>query len=385
MSALARARAVVPALRELVAESGAAGFVLTTPGAVAWATGGANPPVDRTAPVDPSWVVVPADPAAEVRLVTTVVEAPRLRAEGPFDELGWPIVEVGWSEAAEFVRAAEAILGRPAAALAADGYYAFGHDAADVVIARRMALTPPEQEDLRALAHDATVAVEDALRAWRPGDSDRTVAAAIAARAEASGATAPVLLVGGDDRLSRFRHPVASGQPINDAVMAVLVAERGGLHVALTRYAARPSAIERLQPGLAAVRAIHCAVLDRCRPGVSAAELLGTLDEAYGTAGHAGAWREHYQGGPIGYAQREFELAPDQNDSAWWKFQLPENCAIAWNPSVRGGAKDEDTYLLGADGVEWLTASNDWPRVRCGRFERPAVLPVDSEGIIDES
>jgi Xaa-Pro aminopeptidase len=385
MSALDRARAVAPVLRELVADSGASGLALTTPGAVAWATGGANPPIDRAAPSDPSWVVVPAGGAKQIQVVTTVVEAPRLRAEGPFGELGWPIVEVGWSEAADFVRAAETILGCPAAAVAADGHPAFGHDASDAVIARRMALSLGEMDDLRALARDATAAVESALRIWRPGATDRAVAGAVAARVEAVGASAPVLLVGGDDRLRRFRHPVAVGRPMHDVAMVVLVAARGGLHVALTRYAARPAAIEQLGPGLDAVRAVHCAVLERCRPGVSAAELLGALDEAYEATGHAGAWREHYQGGPIGYAQREFELAPGQDDSIWWKFPLPENSAVAWNPSVGGGAKDEDTYLLGADGVEWLTASNDWPRVRCGRFERPAVLRVEPEGTIDES
>jgi Xaa-Pro aminopeptidase len=359
-------------------------LVLTTPGAVGWATGGANPAIDRTAGIDPAWVVVPADANAPIRLVTTVVEAPRLTAEGPFDELGWPLVQVGWSEPAQFVRAAEAILGVGAEQLAGDGHSAFGLDLAAAVTARRLALTGPDQEALRALARDATDAVEHALRSWRPGDHDRAVAAAIAASVESCGATAPVLLVGGDDRLRRFRHPVACGQPVNEVVMAVLVAERGGLHVALTRYAARPEAIERLQPGLDAVRAIHCAVLQRCHGGVRTAELLSALDDAYTSTGHPGAWSEHYQGGPIGYAQREYELAPDQRDNPWWDFALPPGAAVAWNPSVAGGAKDEDTYLIEDGGPQWLTASTDWPRVRCGRFDRPAVLRVEPEGTIDE-
>ena len=56
----------------------ARGLVLTGPAAVAWATGGMAPPVDRTAAVDLAWVV--ASPGG-LSLITTEVEADRVRAE----------------------------------------------------------------------------------------------------------------------------------------------------------------------------------------------------------------------------------------------------------------------------------------------------------------
>ena len=34
---------------------------------------------------------------------------------------------------------------------------------------------------------------------------------------------------------------------------------------------------------------------------------------------------------------------------------LPEACAVAWNPSVTGGGKSEDTALVTPAGVEVLT------------------------------
>ncbi len=39
-------------------------------------------------------------------------------------------------------------------------------------------------------------------------------------------------------------------------------------------------------------------------------ESIDVLAAAYKALGYDGAWREHYQGGPIGFEQREFELAP---------------------------------------------------------------------------
>ena len=55
----------------------------------------------------------------------------------------------------------------------------------------------------------------------------------------------------------------------------------------------------------------------------------------------------HYQGGPIGYGQREFEIAPARQPARWWGEQIAADIAVAWNPSLPGGAKDEDTYLTG--------------------------------------
>ena len=56
--------------------------------------------------------------------------------------------------------------------------------------------------------------------------------------------------------------------------------------------------------------------------------------------------RGHYQGGPIGFAQREFEIAPGQTGSRWYREPVAAGHAVAWNPSLPGGAKAEDTYLV---------------------------------------
>ena len=65
-----------------------------------------------------------------------------------------------------------------------------------------------------------------------------------------------------------------------------------------------------------------------------------------------------------------------QVDDPWWDFELSQGVAVAWNPSLAGGAKDEDTFLLGADGVEQITRSADWPTAAetSSRCRRPAVL-----------
>jgi Xaa-Pro dipeptidase len=365
-----RRAAAIARVRAVAAAAGVAGIVLTRPGPVAWASGGANPPIDRTAPVDTVWLVVSED---ALTVITTTVEAPRIRAELVPDDV--EVVAVPWWDADALVSAAAAAIGTRADALGSDGHPAFGRDLDHELAAARLPLSPPERDDLRDLGRDAAAAVEAALRAWQPGEPDRAIAARIAAGVEATGADAPCLLVGGDERLAAYRHPVADGSRPRRTVMAVLVARRDGLHVALTRHAA--AAVDAdLERGLAACRAIHRGVLAACRPGAGFGDALQALAAGYAAAGAPDEWRAHYQGGPIGFGQREFEIAPCQTTSPWWREAIGTGVAVAWNPSLPGGAKDEDTYVLGADGPELVTATGAWPLADDVGLPRPAVLEV---------
>ena len=84
------------------------------------------------------------------------------------------------------------------------------------------------------------------------------------------------------------RHPVALGTETSAMVMAVLVARRHGLHVALTRYVAAGPTPE-LDRDLAVVRRIHRHALETARPGRTFGDLYAGLDEAYRAAGHPNA------------------------------------------------------------------------------------------------
>jgi len=357
----------------------ARGLVLTGPAAVAWATGGIAPPVDRTAAVDLAWVV--ATPAG-LSLVTTEVEADRVRAEyGPERHGFGALVAVPWYDPDAFVAAAQEVAGVPAGELAADGHPAFGRDVTDDLIALRLALSPAEQDDLRDLAADAAGALETALAHWRPGERDLDIQARCAALLEGSRADTPVLIVGGDERVARYRHPMAAGAPVHRLVMAVVVARRDGLHAAATRFASAGP----LDPDYARLRG---RVLDIERQVLAASTppsgdtpatygtALAAMDRAYEQAGAARGWAGHYQGGPIGYGQREFEIAPGQPGTRWPDLAINAGHALAWNPSLPGGAKVEDTYLVAADALERVTSTPDWPAQAGDDLGRPGVLEL---------
>ena len=102
-------------------------------------------------------------------------------------------------------------------------------------------------------------------------------------------------------------------------------------------------------------------------PGWRWADVLRAGQAAYRDAGFDGEWREHVQGGPIGYLSREFDVVPatTRADSA-----IAKGDAFAWNPTVLG-AKSEDTFVVTADGARPVTNTADWPVVAGGR---PAIL-----------
>ncbi|HSR83542.1 MAG TPA: hypothetical protein VLM11_05105 [Streptosporangiaceae bacterium] len=355
----------------------AGGLVLTGPPAVAWACGGVAPPVDRTAATDLVWAVF--TPAGAV-LITTNVEADRIRDEYDPAAHGFAeLLSVPWQNAGAFVTAAEQAAGSPAGVLAADGHAAFGIDATDDVVALRLALSAPEQADLAELGRDAAAALQLALTGWRPGERDLDIQARCSAALEATGTDAPVLIVGGDDRLDRYRHPMAVGAPVRRLVMAVVVARRAGLHVAATRFATA-APLDAAHAGLRQrVLAIDDAVLSASRVGATYGDALAALDAAYADAGARGEWAGHYQGGPIGFAQREFELAPGQTGSRWYEQPIAAGHALAWNPSLPGGAKVEDTYQVTRAGeLTAVTHAPGWPaEPDHGRpSPRPAVLEV---------
>jgi Xaa-Pro dipeptidase len=351
-----RCDAARPRVAALRAHFDERALVLSTPGSVNWITGGLSDPVDITSRVDPVWAIESKNGRA---LITNEIEAPRLLGDFDIDALGWEVIRVPWFDADAPLRAASSFCGVAPEELLSDSD-AYGTDVSTEIVLARMVLSAPERDDLRSLGRVAACALESALDTWQPGVStDFEIASVVSQELERNGAKAVCLIVGGDDRLRSVRHPLAIGAVIRDAVMAVAVARRGGLHVAATRIAVTDPAdpivelTERLEP-------VHHAVMNSSLPGHSWGDAVGAFARGYENIGAPGAWREHFQGGPIAFDQREFELAPPQADSPFWSVGIQSSCAVAWNPSLRGGAKIEETYLVGNDGFELVTNSGEW-------------------------
>jgi hypothetical protein len=53
--------------------------------------------------------------------------------------------------------------------------------------------------------------------------------------------------------------------------------------------------------------------------------------------------------------------------------------AVAWNPSVSGGGKSEDTFLVEETGLRCLTQTGEWPQTTTAEgARRTAILDISS-------
>jgi Xaa-Pro aminopeptidase len=319
----------------------------TQPG-VAWVTGGLEDRVVRNEEPALVWAVVTM---AEAFVVTTNIEEPRLLAEQ--DLAGFTLHAIPWHQPGGLAGAVRELAGA----------------AAEAPASLRMPLLEAETKRLTVLGADCAGALEGALRGWRPAERECELAARIAAALEERLVFPSVLLVGGAARRRAFRHPVPTGAVTGRDVLAVVVGVRGGLNVACSRTACAGSP----DPDLAARHLAACAVEDALiaatRPGRTWADALAAGQAAYRAAGFDGEWREHVQGGPIGYLSREFDVVPGTPDAA---ETIAAGTAFAWNPTVRG-AKSEDTFVAAAGGPVPVTNTADWPTVPGGR---PGLLSV---------
>ncbi len=323
------------AVRRLVAERGSRGALLARRANVAWATLGAEAHVVLSSEGAVAAVLVTAEAAV---VLTQVNEAARI-ADEELDGLDLEVVALPWHEPeAVSTEARRRAGGEPLDDAALE----------ESLLPLRMRLSEPEAERVAWLAGRARDAVTSALDGAARGRTEHEISAEAARLLGVDGVRAPVLLAAADDRIARYRHPIPTARPIERRLMLVVVAERWGLHAAITRFAELSEPDAEIVARTEAVARVHEAMMDATGPAATLGDVLGVAQRAYAAEGHPEEWRLHHQGGVIGYAGRE-RIAVPEDETA-----IDPGMAFAWNPSI-AGAKAEETILLREDGVRVLT------------------------------
>lgn len=340
--------------------AGLGGVLLASPPGFSWITGGASNRIDITRDPGAGAVLVAADGRAT--LIANHIEMPRLRDAlwgHPLtcDPL-WEPIELPWTEERADARAVVGLASRfvGGAQIGADAPVVGATRLDGPLSAIRTPLLDDEVARYRALGRDVGPAVTRALSRCAPGQTEYEVAAQVAAEVHAIGARPHVLLVGADDRLARFRHPVPSDHVWRRVVMVAVCAERGGLVAALSRIITAGPIDQHLRARTDAAMRVFAALVTATTPGATGADLFAVARDGYAANGFAGEEREHHQGGAIGYRARDWVAHPASKD----RVAAPQ--AFAWNPSI-AGTKIEDTILVTDRGHENITASDDWPTV----------------------
>lgn len=338
-----------------VAEAaGAAGVLIAAHHNIAWLTSGRHNRIDASREIGTVRLLVAADGRRYV--LANAIEMPRLRDEA-LAGLDYEPIEYSWTDDQDpgfAVRTARRVLG-DASVIAADWPLPDTSPVEGGLSRARHLLTDGEIARYRALGRDAGAALGSLCLTLEPGDQELVIARRIADAAAGIGARAIVALVGADDRLRRFRHPVPTATRWRHVVMLALCAERDGIIVSLSRIvAAAPP--EDLAARTQATATVFGRVLAATRPGVAAPALYAAAADAYAAAGYPGEELKHHQGGAIGYRAREWVAHPNSPEV------VQRRQAFAWNPTV-AGTKVEDTALVIGDSIEIVTATPGWPTI----------------------
>ena len=333
-------------------DAGFEALVASTPATVRWLLCGRGQPVDVCST---DYVVVLLPDRAYV--LHKDIETPRVETEERLTELGFERITFPW-HAGPGPTIGELLAGaRP------------GSDSSlePVLAAHRRTLGPAECERYRAAGRAAAEAMSAALATLDPAQSELHAADELAGHAEEQGLVPRVVLVAGEEHLPLYRHPVPTHAPLGRCALLALTAEREGLFVSLTRLASFGAPAQDWSRIVRATAEIDATVLAASRPGASLGELFEVLATTYEEHGFPEEWRHHHQGGLTGYKGREVFATPGD------ETLLPTSCAVAWNPSITGGGKSEDTALVGPDGVEILTSTPALPLLDTAPIARPGI------------
>jgi antitoxin VapB len=329
-------------LAEFCRSRGAPGIILRRRSNIAWAADGADVHCDTATSLG---VAALLWSPARKSCLTDTIEAPRLRAEEPFERQGWAVEALDWWEADR--RIAEAL---------SAGYACDFPD--DPLYEQRATLTDEQQARARALGRDAAEVVERVLREdVRPGMTEHHLGGAVAGWLRDRGVFAHVCLIASDDRIARYRHPTPTAKKIDRVAMVAVCAQRQGLIVSLTRlvhFGVLGADLRRRHDACVGVdRALHAATT----PGARWCDILASGVAAYAAGGFAEEWKLHHQGGPMGFECRDFKATPTEARPA-----RPRQL-VGWNPTI-SGTKSEDTVLTAAGPgapPEVITRTGGWP------------------------
>jgi len=360
----------VERIRQYLESENLAAVLLTSRRNFAWATNGATNHVRLGSEIGVASLLILKN--GKRYIVAGNNEMPRMLEEEVKD-LGYQPAQFNWYEAAQKQQLIEQLVSELGAEqmIGSDIPLPNTKLVEDSFARLRYCLTDGEIARYRQVGLGCAQAVEEVCRRLQPGMSELEIEGLTSEALLRRNLRPTVILVGADDRIYKYRHPVPTERPLERYCMIAINAQRWGLIGSLTRFVHFGPAPEDLVNRHGVVCRINAQFIAHTKQGTKASDFFVGIKDWYAQAGYSQEWCYHHQGGAIGYREREWIIAPDLNET------INDRQAFAWNPTI-AGAKDEDTILVLGDSVETITQTSEWPTVEVTvdgqTFQRPAIL-----------
>jgi Xaa-Pro aminopeptidase len=325
----------------------------------AWITCGKDNRIANFSPVGVASILATADSRL---CLTNSIESPRFAGE-ELAGTGIDVVDWPWYDRNAAQKVLKEVIGGRRIAADVSDMGEFDHYSAGLLRLPddfgelRWSLTPAEIGRYRDAAARTSVAIESACRRIAQHMTEHEISGLLDDEVHKQGLNPVVNLIACDERIERYRHPIATNKKVQRYVMLVICSEFAGLITSVTRFVSFVPLTVDLQKKQQAVVNVDAAVNFSTRPGRTLGEMFQVIQKAYADVGYSDQWKLHHQGGSAGYNGRE--AFAELNSG----ITVRENQAFAWNPSITG-VKSEDTILVTANGIEFLSGpSKDWPTI----------------------
>ncbi|WP_319559938.1 M24 family metallopeptidase [Marispirochaeta sp.] len=296
------------------------------------------------------------------------IEEPRMREEEQLEALGFEIKSYIWHENREQQIVQE--LADPKR-LGADFAFPGAWELKSEIARLRYSLTESELERYKELCYLTNLALETTAAEIRPGDRECEILGRLAQRLWADRIDIVTTFCGADERIERYRHPVATQKRVEKRAMLGCNARRNGLIVCLTRFVQFGEVPEALRQQYRENVELDLILWSHTVAGKPVQEAFTAVEAAYRRQGRAEEFDLHHQGGSIGYEPRDYRVDYATDET------VALNQPFCWNPSITG-TKSEDTILATADVSLPMTRPILFPRlemdVNGARFERADIL-----------
>ena len=344
-------------LQKMLGAENLGGVLINAQHNFAWLTGGKSNGINLSIENGACFLLVRSD--GKKFVLANNIEMPRLLTE-EISAKDFEPVEFAWEDeksSGDFIIKRAQTLLNDNKTLASDLFLTDAARPVENLIARcRYELTGEEIERYRKLGKDAGAAIENLFENIKPEDSEIEIAGKVKDALAAGNINSVVTLVGADERIEKFRHPIPTANRWKKILLIAVCAKREGLIVNLSRIVCAGKIPDRLQRRTEATAYVFAKLLSKTVMGAGGAELYKIAADAYAEKGFANEINRHHQGGATGYKTRDWVAHPLSTET------VRRNQAFAWNPSITG-TKTEDTFLTLTGGFEIITGSPNFPQI----------------------
>jgi Xaa-Pro aminopeptidase len=216
-------------------------------------------------------------------------------------------------------------------------------------------LTAYEIERYHNMAVLAEQIIDKIARQIEPGMSEKDVETMFCVEYARHGFLNTVILIGADERIRKYRHPIPTDNKIKNTVLLAPSPRKNGLFIPISRMVYFGNSVPTdLRKKYDTLLHIEAQVIAHCQAGENFVHINEMEKEWYQTSPYPDEWQYHFMGGLTGYVPND----PTQYRNPEAKV-LPFQ-TFNWYLTI-SGAKVEEILLTTENGNELLSISGIWP------------------------